>query len=94
MLIYRAGQGFQSEKGSTSASVSTGSCQIKSQRLFNCTSLRHRFATHLLGERNGPAVPSKLMGPSNSETTEMYPHITQKVQKRLYSLLDFLDIDT
>ncbi len=55
--------------------------------------LRHSFATHLLERGMDLRYIQTLLGHSSSETTELYTHVTKNAREKLYSPLDFIDID-
>lgn len=54
--------------------------------------LPHAFATHLLERGIDLRYIQTLLGHHSRETTEVYPHITQKAREKLCSPLELLDI--
>ncbi len=58
------------------------------KRRVTVHTLRHCYATHLLESGVNIRVIQHYMGHSNLETTMMYLHLTRKVSKDAYSIID------
>ncbi|MBL4650148.1 MAG: tyrosine-type recombinase/integrase [Aureispira sp.] len=54
--------------------------------------LRHSFATHLLGKGTSLRYIQVLLGHHSSKTTEIYTHVSKKSIQKIVSPLDNWDI--
>lgn len=90
--LFEGQNGEQYSKRSIQAILKMALAKTNIKKHVTVHTLRHSFATHLLENGTDIRYIQNLLGHENSQTTEIYTHVTTKGFGQIKSPLDKLNI--